>query len=407
MKAVPSIGDTVSAISAVSLIIGLLTLTVVIPLVFGHYMSFETYHAIPAAAGKYVPLFVAVAALIALWKLGLKSSLAVVSAICITWLASLSLQDGPCVLYVCSWLLFTVALYVRREDRAIILGLLTYYVIVQSSVAILLFFFGRHQFHTPECGTRASSYFGTPYGVYPSALIGVFCCGTQVLEAQSIITKRILTAGACLCLLAVLLTFSRAACLGLAVASVFLSKDFPRRWRTAIILVGVFILCIVLCVRTGPNQGLLGDRSALGRSGVWMAALADIKVVAPFGAGYESFGRQPRYNDTGALGPLPLDPKNIILDLLLDWGPVGIVLYGVFVITSMRNALEVVQGPWSNDERHIARTFILASISLLVAGLVDTPIIGTPSTIPGTALWLVLSGFITASACDRKVNTSG
>lgn len=186
---------------------------------------------------------------------------------------------------------------------------------------------------------------------------------------------------ASLSLAGVIVSFSRGAWLGSAVAAtiigmgwfLFRSRD-RQAWRwSALALIGVVIAAVIglaLTLRGGPGGGSVDARLLL-----WRESLAYLQRH-PLGLGLDQF----YYYHNPAFGRSLIDPSllgtseeyaahphNLLLDAWINIGPLGVLAFGWLLLRFYRNALSALL-----DRCDLAALGALAAMTAaLVHGLVD------------------------------------
>ena len=101
---------------------------------------------------------------------------------------------------------------------------------------------------------------------------------------------------------------------------------------------------------------LLGrDATLSGRTGLWDAVLAAISMKPLLGYGYESFWNGlagPSASVVAAVHWIPPHAHNGFLDLWLDLGALGLLIFGIGFVLRFRTAIVEYWG-WGTD-RHVA-----------------------------------------------------
>lgn len=189
-------------------------------------------------------------------------------------------------------------------------------------------------------------------------------------------------------LLALLLTFSRGALIGLGVGIAFLGfaalyhrsdpemDEAPSKLRIAMVaacaLYAVGVLLVTVLSLTGAITLRGGDSLGL-REMIWRSTLAMIRDHPAFGVGLDQFFYQyaPRYIDPAAWGErYTSHPHNLFLDF---WTRLGIMGLAWIVWTLGSLGFAVVRG-WqiaTENARRLIVAATIASVAALVHGLVD------------------------------------
>ena len=282
---------------------------------------------------------------------------------------------------------------------------------IQMIVAIAAYLVGYGQLITPGFGARASGLYGSPNVVYPLAILSLFWFAAMTRSTEQRTLKLLFAGMVALSAMVLLLTFSRAGWLGLAVSLTIINvRRNVGRLAIACMLTAALLVVGVFALRSGGIAASThADRSMLGRTMVWMSALRHVADRPLSGGGYNSFRE---YNDIGfalhtrGLGVAPSEPKNLILNWLLDVGLIGTILYAFFFYSTFRVAIRVQAIKESCRHTYgIARCLTMSLTALLIAGLFDTPFCGLLDRTPVTFSLLVLSGLLFGSQEGHRQNS--
>ena len=204
-----------------------------------------------------------------------------------------------------------------------------------------------------------------------------------------------------------LLTQSRGAFLGLAIASVALFFAWRQRWVLSLAsLVGLLLLAGVLLVRFPTLLGAIevaqSEQKVLSsyefRLTVWRAALQVLQAFPLTGVGIGTFDTIVRLLFPHLYPLSPYDPSvtithahNELLQVAIDLGIPGFVAYVALLAAFARTAWRTYT--WAPDER-VKRLILGLSAGMLahqIFGLTDAFLLGTK---PGIVMWLIM-GLIT------------
>jgi putative inorganic carbon (HCO3(-)) transporter len=164
-------------------------------------------------------------------------------------------------------------------------------------------------------------------------------------------------------MLALILTFSRGALLGVGIAAVLVSTLSRRRQRAKGLMVIGAALGVVLTSVAAPRMlSLFGGGSGSLRVAIWDSAVAMIRDHPIFGVGLDQFLYQyaPRYVAPEAWPErFTSHPHDLVLDLWLSLGIIGFAAAGLYMVSFIRMTRQIV----SHD-----RSFGLAAIGGIMVG---------------------------------------
>jgi O-antigen ligase len=205
---------------------------------------------------------------------------------------------------------------------------------------------------------------------FASSLLLPLALSIGAFLSATVRRRRMIAATAAATLaLCILLTMSRGTLL--AVAAVMLTFA----WRVRIqkrILIPVGILLVPLAFLPGQFYGRLAESFSSrgqGRFDIWEVAVQIIRKYGVFGAGLENF--RLAYNQfagyAGVFRGFDRDPHNIYLQMVSETGVVGLLLFGIAIVSQLR----MISGL---SKSQVNRNFMLiaaeaASYGLLVHGL--------------------------------------
>jgi prepilin-type processing-associated H-X9-DG protein len=299
------------------------------------------------------------------------------------------------------WLAFFGVLGLSASDRLFLIQLCLWVFGAQIVATLGAYFLHYNSFMTPRFGARAGGMMGSPNEIYPWSLIW---CGVFYGAARGATNPRVQTAlwaGALGSVAVLMLTFSRAGWIGLALVAPFLAGAVlktPAKWHHA----GVWIVALALLfgaatIRThGEILSPDNDGSTYGRVRIWKTSWTLFREKPLWGHGV---GRIARRTD---LDVDFVEPKNLYAQFALERGVVGLALFGIFAGGLWVRARRVSKCD-SHDAGALiaARALTLALPALLVAGLFDTPIFGHFERILPTLSFLLLAGLVAGVPLPR------
>jgi O-antigen ligase len=247
---------------------------------------------------------------------------------------------------------------------------------------------------------RATSVYGNPNN------LGLYVGGVWPLAAALALAARrdgptrrwtVLGYGLCalLCLGGILVSLSRGAWVGAGAALIVLALPYVQRWlrnRTlAGVLVGGVALVLVGALIFGLRGGPAGG-SATVRLLLWRESLALVRRH-PLGVGLDQFFyyHHPAYGrsliDPALANTQERDarqPHNLILELWLNLGPLGLLAFAWLLARVLRRA----RAPTSARQQALARGALAALVAALAHGTVDAFYFWPDLAI---AFWLLLA----------------
>jgi len=177
-----------------------------------------------------------------------------------------------------------------------------------------------------------------------------------------------------LLLLALALTFSRGAWLGLAVGVALLGLAFGlRRAAPGLLLAGVIGVALLALAGAGLNVFREGGESLGLRRMIWGSTVAMLRDHPAFGVGLDQFLTQyaPRYINPAAWGErYTSHPHNLLLDFWVRLGIMGFA-WLVWTLTSLGLGVARAWHTAQGESRRLLLAAALACAAALTHGLVD------------------------------------
>jgi putative inorganic carbon (HCO3(-)) transporter len=241
---------------------------------------------------------------------------------------------------------------------------------------------------------------GTLAMLFPLNL-SLFCFGSK-RRSRPLLAFSLLLMGT-----TVLLTHSRGALVGLAVALVAMAI-WRSRWLVLLVplaLIGLFVVSRYL----GVEQTEIADfflttetiRSAQARFELWQRAIYMLQDFPFTGIGLGTFSRvasvmYPYF----LLGPNAVVPQahNVFLQAGIDLGIPGLVAFIALLTTFSITAVDTVRMAKHTEFEPLAMGLLCGFVVYLIHGLVDAV---TFSTKPGTVIWMII-GLMAALWCRLK-----
>ncbi len=347
-----------------------------------------------------VAIPVALAALTSLWARRFQWNAALIGASCLVLLSAFSvLHDGTLMALVAAswWLPFFAALWLSSDDRALILQFCLVAFGAQVVATLGAYFLSYQPFITPRFGARAGGMMGSPNQIYPWSLIWGALFWAAAFRAPSVAVKRWLWAGALGSVAVLLLTFSRAGWIGLALVLPFVwprSPNVKSRINWLSYAVSALLLLGAATIRTrGEILSIENDGSTRGRARLYQTSWRLFQEKPLLGYGV---GQIARRDD---LGIDFVEPKNIYAQFALEHGVLGLMLFGLFVAGIWTRARRIIADTQADSSAVWAsRALVVALPMLLIAGCFDSPIFGHFERIVPTIAFLLLAGLVTAES---------
>ena len=178
-------------------------------------------------------------------------------------------------------------------------------------------------------------------------------------------------------LLAVVLTYSWGAWLGLVAAALFIGAAGGWRQLTGIVVAVVPIATGVLLLAGGERLRShlnLEEGTTFLRLRLWESALNMLRDHPIFGVGMDNF--LYLYRDKYVLDEAIIDlelshPHNILLDFWLSLGVMGLVAIGWLLWRFFRKGWQAYREALSPNQRALALGILASMVGLVVHGLVD------------------------------------
>lgn len=142
-----------------------------------------------------------------------------------------------------------------------------------------------------------------------------------------------------------------------------------RKWRVLGITCGALLFVVVLDIATGslvdviPRMDELAE-SFVGRWEIWKNAVASIKLRPIFGYGTYSYARV--YEEMG--GWYAIHAHNLVLELLMDYGIVGL---GLLVAFFTRVMVKTFKAAAISQDKHRLGVVVAAFVITLLSGIFD------------------------------------
>ena len=291
---------------------------------------------------------------------------------------------------------------------------------VQALYAVAFYALHIDQFQGARFGARTGGTFGSPNPLYPLCLMAIPLALALLRAPASAEWHWTLRAIVALSTMALLLTFTRGAWLGLmAVAIYFVGshrssiRNFSL-WRNMVLAcVGVLLLGVLFVRTHGRLMGAYADSSFWGRIYIWQVAARAATSKPILGSGVSTYGMQQSRFMTPRLEkfrPANIEAKSLYLNVAVEMGLVGLGLmlwsgWQFLGAVKLRESRPRESGLNSRADALIDGT-LAALIGLGVAGFFDTPILNSDRVPPTFALFLLLAANCVALGALRRENAS-
>ncbi|GIV17330.1 MAG: hypothetical protein KatS3mg022_2765 [Armatimonadota bacterium] len=273
---------------------------------------------------------------------------------------------------------------------------------IAALYGVIYYIANYNQFVTPGFGKRTAGVHVTPnvlYGISLAAL-PVSICLTSAARLR--IEKLAWGTSSLLLIFGLLFTYTRTGWLAFAIAAAVLAahpqspmRGQPRYLRMLLSGVCLLFLLGTLTVRTqGRLVGVPEDRSFHGRFAIFEVAWR-VCWQRPFlGQGVASYNRAQQQLMTERLKsfhPMNTEPKNIVLSVWSEHGAVGVCLFLLWVGSLVATHRLFRNTELPPDNRIIAFGCFTSGLSMLVAGIADTPVLHASRLGPTVQLMVYLA----------------
>lgn len=332
-----------------------------------------------------------------LWKRRFRLDALLIGAGALTLLSALAaarLSSEMAIIAVLWWSVFWGAMWLSPADREFLLGFCLLAFGLQIVATLGAYFVGYEPFITPRFGARAGGMAGSPNQIYPWSLIWVALFFAAARGTSDPKIRRWLWAGVAGSIAVLLLTFSRAGWIGLAVVLPFAWPVKTTNWKRVLPWLGLALLLVgAATIRThGEVLSPDNDGSTYGRVKIWRESWRLFREAPLLGHG---IGQIARRTD---LEVQFVEPKNIYAQFALEGGLLGLGCFVLFASGLWKRSQELKRDTATDlSSRWVAQAMTLALPALLVAGLFDTPIFGHYERIVPTISFLLLAGIVAAS----------
>ncbi|MGQ9488857.1 MAG: O-antigen ligase family protein, partial [Armatimonadota bacterium] len=303
------------------------------------------------------------------------------------------------------WLTFFLAIWVYSTNRreSYLIDFLLFCIGLQALFAIVHHLMGINQFHTPHFGSRTQGTYDNPNIFAPVALIGIGIAIAKSLREQSRSLRLLHALIATLCMVGIWMTYTRASWLALSIMflAVFLrlKRNISQPVRYGLVALALLFGVGTLFWRTGGR--LLGnpdDRSTWGRVAIWKVAWNIYKERPILGHGamsYRLLQEQSVTPELQAFGPRNSDAKNLLLNLGVEFGIIGVVLFLLFVGAVFYLGGRLASQNARDGDDGFGMGTQLALLNILIAGLFDTLVLES-YRVPSTMALMLVAGIVTA-----------
>ncbi|MBN2260718.1 MAG: O-antigen ligase family protein [Clostridiales bacterium] len=245
----------------------------------------------------------------------------------------------------------------------------------------------------PNIKARAYSVFNNPNVLGEYLLVVLMINAALVVTSKKILRGIILLVPFMINVLALLLTFSRGAWGGFALAVLLFIIVFDKRWLPLVAILGMlslFVLPDVFVDRILTIFISSGDSSTDYRFYIWSGAKNILKDYWLFGTGlgYGSFSKVYSLYRMGEI--YAAHSHNVFYEILLETGVFGMLTFVYMLMKSFVLGINQIINSHNNFERIIIITGIASLSGLFLHGMVENTLFDIRIV---TLIW-VLFGFI-------------
>lgn len=285
--------------------------------------------------------------------------------------------------------------------------------------------FGIPQIFRPDYGARSSGFLGCPNHLAGFLeTLGIVALALTSLGRFKIVSRLLMGSGALICFVGVAFTGSRGGYLSTITGiSAFLilviwivRKLRPKKFLLIVMTATISLSAMIVgAIVLMSNNAILGNRIASVidtenmRQELWTAAHRQFQVSPLNGTGsgtYLYFGRQ--FRSPSVQGD-PIHAHNDYLELLCEYGIVGVVLGGVFILAHLSTAwwtlARVVRKRLRPAKRILSNELALAlGVSAAFVALLAHSIVDFNTHVPANSLYFAfLLGILASPSCDPQV----
>ncbi|MCW5935006.1 MAG: transglycosylase domain-containing protein [Fimbriimonadia bacterium] len=287
---------------------------------------------------------------------------------------------------VYTFIMFLSLLFIQNRNAVFtIVKVIAFAIGVQALYAIIFYIQGINQFETPHFGHRTGGTLGTPNQLYPLVMIGVPLTIAIAWGQENRFRKGFWLFLACLTIFALILTFTRTGWIALSFGLLcFLfvrpAVESPLTHRLALGGLCLGLLLSAALVRTqGAWVGNENDRSFWGRPAIWITAVSIVKDSPLIGFGVGTYGDLQKAKagpDLLRFNPMNDEPKNLMIHVITELGIIGLGIFlGLIwaVVRVIKRGLS--HANLAYEHRLIFQGISFALLTLIIAGIADTPIL--------------------------------
>jgi len=283
------------------------------------------------------------------------------------------------IVFILSYFLFTNTLTTKKQFVTALIMLLSGGIIV-SFIGIYQYIFGFSAGNVwidsdmfSEIDTRVVSTFENPNVLGEYLLIIIPIAIAYFFESGSIKTKLSSFIAAVILVLCMVFTFSRGCWIGMIVSFGILSLFYDRRyvWAGFILLLFAPLYLPESIIQRFLSVGNTTDTSTSYRVYIWFGTIDMLKDywLTGIGLGEGAFNViYPHYSYSAIVAP---HSHNLYLQILVENGIVGFVLFSVLMIAFYKNAIHVICRLNRGFMKVCLLAFVSAATGYLVQGLFD------------------------------------
>jgi hypothetical protein len=292
------------------------------------------------------------------------------------------------------WTAFWLVRVIPLGWDGLLIELISVLLAGQIGIGLWAWILDFHQFHSPGVGARLSGLLESPSVFYPLCIEALFLAIAGRVKS----TRQLMQSGAIAsAMLSTILTFSRAAWVGVAIG--LSTTALAKRRRLAQFCLASFLLLVgAAFIRIDESSHFpFGDRSAAGHVLSMKVAFVDFLSHPIFGKGPHAFEMSAGFSEMLRKSNVPpLEPKSSLLLVAIDYGLPGVGLAIVFLASLLCLSYQTVRSPIAPERIKSLAVALLGTLAALTcSGLVDAPLFSADAgLLPSAVIWLALASML-------------